>query len=502
MKITVYGGAGVIGGNKVHVDLGDRGLFFDFGEPFDVGKKYCAEFIRPRASRGLRDFIRLGMLPPLDCYRPDLYPGDLPPSDMTPVRVDALFLSHAHFDHYGNVGFLRHDIPIVASPMTYAILRASSELGRAGASTELFDHVVRMEKEGEPRVLVSPRTKDKQVHGRRWVLTGKVIEDEPEWKKGSVCQVSEGDGKLNGIEYRAYPVDHSVYGATAYAVGREEGDWLVYSGDLRMHGTNGETTSRFAESVRELAPKVLIVEGTRLGRPSTGQEITEAVVRENCLTAVEEGDGLTIADFSANNFERLDTFIGIAKETGKRMVVTHKDVAFLESIAKVDGNVRKDALWVYRSLSPDDVDDVETLRDKGWQVADPDDIAKSPDEYMLCFSFWDMTKLLDLDWKGGTYVYSNSMAYDLKQVDNLQKLMNWIDLFGFKCRGLAMVDGELDFEEGFHSSGHLSLNDLWRVVERISPDVVIPVHCSYPEKFADLCPIRTVVPIKGQPIEL
>jgi ribonuclease J len=94
------------------------------------------------------------------------------------------------------------------------------------------------------------------------------------------------------------------------------------------------------------------------------------------------------------------------------------------------------------------------------------------------------------------------MAYDLKQVDNLQKLMNWIDLFGFKCRGLAMVDGELDFEEGFHSSGHLSLNDLWRVVERISPEVVIPVHCSYPEKFADLCPIRTVVPIKGQPIEL
>ncbi|MCX6650140.1 MAG: MBL fold metallo-hydrolase [Methanomassiliicoccales archaeon] len=502
MKVTVYGGAGVIGGNKVHVDLGDRGLFFDFGEPFDVGKKYCAEFIRPRAARGLRDYLRLGMLPALDCYRPDLYPGDLTPSDMTPVRVDALFLSHAHFDHYGNVGFLRRDIPIVASPMTYAILRAYSELGKANASTELFDHVLREEMEGESRVLVTPRTKDKEVQGRKWVLTGEVIEDDPQWRKGTASEVVCGDGTINGIEYRAFPVDHSVYGATAFAVRRGKSDWLVYSGDLRMHGSRGEMTAHFADAARELSPKALVIEGTRIGRSAEDAEITESMVRESCRAAVEEGKGLTIADFSANNFERLDTFISIARSTGKRMVVTSKDVAFLESISKVDGNVRKDDLYVYRSLSETDLGVVDGLREKGWQVADPDDIAKSPDEYMLCFSFWDMTKLLDLEWKGGTYIYSNSEAYDLKQVDNLQKLMNWIDLFGFRCRGLAMKDGELEFEKGFHSSGHLSLPHLWRVVEQISPEVVIPVHCADPENFASLCPVRTVLPVKGQAIDI
>jgi ribonuclease J len=230
--------------------------------------------------------------------------------------------------------------------------------------------------------------------------------------------------------------------------------------------------------------------------------MTEALVRDNCRAAVEEGDGLTIADFSANNFERLDTFIDIARRTGKRMVVTHKDVAFLESIAKVDGNIRKDSLWVFRALAEKDLEAVEELRGKGWQVADPDDIAKESDEYMLCFSFWDMTKLLDLDWRGGTYVYSNSMAYDLKQMDNLQKLMNWIDLLGFRCRGLAMVNGELDFEEGFHSSGHLSLEHLWQVVGKISPEIVIPVHCPHPDIFAEQCPIPTVLPIKGHTIDL
>lgn len=502
MKITVHGGAGVVGGNKVHVDLGDRGLFLDFGEPFDVGKKYCAEFIRPRAARGLHDYLRLGMLPALDCYRPDLYPCDLSASDMAPVKVDALFLSHAHFDHYGNAGFLRRDIPVVASPMTYAVLRAYSELGKANAPTELFDHVVRVEMKGESRVLVTPRTKGREVQGRRWVLTGEVIEDGPDWSKGSASEVVSGEGTISGIEYRAFPVDHSVYGATAFAVRRGEGDWLVYSGDLRMHGSHGDLTARFAEAARELGPKALVIEGTRIGRPAEDAEITETTVRENCRAAVEEGKGLTIADFSANNFERLDTFISIAERTGKRMVVTSKDVAFLESVSKVDGNVRKDHLYVYRSLSETDLGVVDELRDRGWQVADPDDIAKDPDEHMLCFSFWDMTKLLDLDWKGGTYIYSNSEAYDLKQMDNLQKLMNWIELFGFQCRGLSLKNGDLEFERGFHSSGHMSLPHLWQVVERISPEVVVPVHCADPEKFASLCPVRTAIPEKGKPIDI
>ena len=80
--------------------------------------------------------------------------------------------------------------------------------------------------------------------------------------------------------------------------------------------------------------------------------------------------------------------------------------------------------------------------------------------------------------------------------------MNWIELMGFECRGLSNKNGTMDFEEGFHSSGHLAVDDLWRVVNEISPDLVIPVHCAHPQEFAELCPVPVFIPERGKVIDL
>lgn len=79
IALTVYGGAagdfpaGEIGGNKILVELDDRSHFLDFGTRFSVAGKYFAEFLKPRSATGLRDFLRMGLLPPLEgIYREDL----------------------------------------------------------------------------------------------------------------------------------------------------------------------------------------------------------------------------------------------------------------------------------------------------------------------------------------------------------------------------------------------------------------------------------------------
>ncbi len=109
--------------------------------------------------------------------------------------------------------------------------------------------------------------------------------------------------------------------------------------------------------------------------------------------------------------------------TGRGWWSPRRDVAFLESIAKVDGNVRKDGLCI-RSLNGEDLDEVQGLKDGGWQVADRTDVASNPASTCCAFSFWDMTKLLDLEWRGRTAHLLQQHIYDLGARPTTCELMN------------------------------------------------------------------------------
>jgi hypothetical protein len=81
VTITVFGGTagdgetGQIGGNKILLEWDDRACFLDFGTDFAVTGRFYEEFLRPRGSTlGLRDFLRMGLIPPLEgIYRDDLW---------------------------------------------------------------------------------------------------------------------------------------------------------------------------------------------------------------------------------------------------------------------------------------------------------------------------------------------------------------------------------------------------------------------------------------------
>jgi len=110
-SITFYGGVNEIGRNKILLEDKDTKVFLDFGKSFSRRAKFFEEFINPRTSNGIVDFITMGLVPDISgIYRDDLM--NLAGRKLEKPKVDAILLSHAHSDHADYISFLHEDIPV------------------------------------------------------------------------------------------------------------------------------------------------------------------------------------------------------------------------------------------------------------------------------------------------------------------------------------------------------------------------------------------------------
>ncbi|MFN4133114.1 MAG: MBL fold metallo-hydrolase [Candidatus Hadarchaeales archaeon] len=460
----------------------------DFGLNFQQMEKFYEEYLKPRSGRGLHDYVAMGLIPPLDIFEPQNFPKDLSSKSFRQVQVDAVLLSHAHMDHAGCIGLLRRDIPVYCTPMSAAILKAHRDAGRSELHNEVVYFAPREKLPDEPRVIKAADYRKANFVGRNFFLLAEPPAELQEfWKScpagrglepGVIKKAEEPPLPLMGFE-----VDHSIYGAAAFAVETDAG-WVVYTGDLRLHGKMGEKTRKFVEEAAKLDPKLLIIEGTRMGE---GKERTESEedVHQHCLSAVSEArGGLVIADFSPRNFERLETFLAVAKKTGRHLVVLAKDAYMLYAVRTVDGRDRMKEVMIYRELKEERFKWEGFVREKFEEkFLDPSHIAEDPGRYILCFSFWDVKNLLDIKPNGGTYIYSSSEAHNEEDVFDFRRLWEWLKFFNLRVRGFHMKRGRPVIEPGFHASGHASAGELLEIIETISPKTIVPIHTEHPLLF-------------------
>ncbi|MCU0861665.1 MAG: hypothetical protein MUE65_05035, partial [Methanomassiliicoccales archaeon] len=500
-------------GNKIHLSFERhgrmQGVFFDFGINYHKLGDYYQEFLQPRGARGIHDHVRMGLVPFIRNYRPDMVPEDLDLSGAPELEVAAVMVSHAHMDHMGHAALLACETPLVCSPTTAAVMKAMRDLGQGGFESECPYTNIRCSRSRDGRVLSSDRGKTFQ--GRDLVLT----EDwqaglEELWTRSSAKSKSiEGGGLLErgalDLEFEAFPVDHSIYGATAYAVRTEIG-YVVYTGDLRAHGRQGERTWEFVERAASLDPVALVIEGTTTSRAEAGGT-SEGSVRDVCLRDASVEKGLVVADFSARHFERLETFMSIAAETDRRLLVTAKDAYYLWALGCADGVDRLRGLGVYDALRASKDGAEAFARDLiPDALVDPREVAAEPGRYILAFSFHDMGNMLDIRPEGGTYLYSSSEAYSEEQVIDFRRLHQWVTRFGLKVKGFGMEVGQGElvpvFDRRYHASGHAPVEDLLAMVDGIGAGKIVPVHTEDPRPFLHAKEGEVVVPRPGQPIDL
>ena len=522
VEITVLGGNGQIGGNKILLRDGKIDLLFDFGMNFEANGRYFAEFLSPRGSTsGTYDYLMMGIIPPIG----GIYRGDAAVESLDPVgwqearrrwgeyecHPSALLLSHAHIDHTGHIAFLDGEIPIVASALTALIAKSMQDTGQSGLDAEVAYWRERQEDTAEQRL--------GHIRGSPGIRRPWLITDYENWSAAADGMwltrgnprdelvgpgVEAFSGKVASLAVRSYPVDHSIPGAQAYAVETASG-WLVYTGDLRLHGAGGEKTLAFAEAARELKPVALLCEGTRVS-PEESNPADEELVRERAMQAVGGAGGLVVADFGPRNIERLLIFLDIARRNGRRLVVLARDAHLLEAMATADATTPlPDAaagLYIFRDREGSTpVWKRNVLERHEDATVNWEEVSSSPHEYLLCLSVYDLPRLIDINPKGGAYIYSTSEPYDLQMEISVARLRNWVERFGMELVG----DPDIDEPEhqGFHAGGHAPKEDIYKLMEIIRPELLIPIHTLYPDLMAATAAemgIEAILPEFGEPI--
>jgi ribonuclease J len=431
VKLRFYGGVNEIGGNKILLEDKTAKVFFDFGQSFTSGADYFTSWLVPRDVNGLGDYFAFDLLPKIS----GLYSEDmLAYTDLsyTEPQFDAVFLSHAHFDHISHIRFLDSKIPVYVGVGTKLFMESMEE-------TSSFC------KYGE--------------HECTKFRTGHKI-------------------KVGNVTVEPVHVDHSIPAAYGFIIHTSEGS-VVYTGDLRMHGPRKDLTEDFMEKARSCGPTALICEGTRMVETEKRKNYSESEVKQLSNEVVSSTDKLVFAMRYSRDLDRFRSFYTVAKKNDRKIVISPK-TAYLLSKLLDDKHLDlpnplkdKDILVYYKRKKSGGFNEKDyhvwerKFMDK---MVTHEDVHKNQSKLVMDLDFYQFAELIDIKPNPGSH-FIHSMSEPFSDEDITDEVMhNWINHF------------KMDFHQ-LHASGHLNKDQIVDLISYIQPKQVFPVHTENQQLF-------------------
>jgi ribonuclease J len=466
VKITFFGGVNEIGGNKFLLEDKKTRIFLDFGLSFNKFGEYFAEFIQPRSGSGVGDYLELGLIPRMKgIYRKDfLKPLRIKSEEKS---VDAVLISHSHFDHMGLLDMIRNDIEVRCSEESKKIM-------------EIFDQTMSGEfLKQTPKFRFYVNTKGEMS---RWTKKqGQEDRDLKTFKPGKSFDV--GDFTITPFQ-----VDHSLPGAIGYVIETPE-KTVVYTGDLRFHGRYPEYSNYFVEKASEFEPDVMLCEGTRVEEYKNN---TEEWVEKTAKDIISDCKGLVIVNYPSRDISRILTFFNIAEDTDRKLVVDFKQALLLKVFGEMGYLPKMDDVMVYAQpkswflINDENAPERQIPIDyETWErdfleldnLVKTKDIRENQEDYVFFCSNFSIGNLIDLKpVDGSIYIRSMCEPLDDESAIDEERINKWYDHFGINEKRRHQI----------HCSGHACGPDLKGMIGKIDPKNLIPIHTEKAEIFKKL----------------
>jgi len=280
--------------------------------------------------------------------------------------------------------------------------------------------------------------------------------------------------KIDDIEVTPIHVDHSVPGAYGFIINTGERT-IIYSGDLRSHGTKPELTNDFIENAKASEPDIFMIEGTRVAPEEKRKNYSEKEVESNGTTLIKDNNKIVLAMRYPKDIDRFRTFHNIAKSSNRILVISLKTAQFLLNLQTDkalalpnpfdDGHIKvyKREMKIYKDW---ELPLLNKCVDWRW-------VKENQKKIMWEVEFFHLTELIDIQPEsGGLCIHSMSEPFEEDPISQLQDnvMQAWLDRFGIK-------------HEQLHASGHASMSEIFDMINEINAKQVIPIHTNNPELF-------------------
>ena len=378
MKVTIHRGTHQIGGIATEISTDTTRIIIDMGDELSLDPEFISTSLQ---ISGVTDACG---------------------------HCNAVFFTHYHGDHIGQMTRIRKDIPLYAGALAKDIMSMSAE--RKRPRDDVFCDRIQT------------------IHP---FVGGETI--------------AVGD-----IRITPWSIDHSACDSYLFLV-EADGKRLLYSGDFRMHGFRGHALPKILHRVGKV--DALIIEGTTLSRtdakPMTEHELQQKV--KDYLAKYK----YVFVFCASTNLERICA-LSKAVPRGKYFVCDCYQANLLDLVEQHWGHHSE----LYRNLKKTVYGDnlVEGMRQKG---------------FLMCVRD------------------NREFRRIISQFDPQQSIMLYSMWEGYRTKAESSIPEFLDLVgcwETLHTSGHASHSDIRRVIDIVSPEVIIPMHTDAPSLLHSICP--------------